>query len=72
MKPTRCHVCDDTGWVCEDHPDRPSDCVPVARSCTCGGAGKPCPVCNTPAAGERPRMGPDFVPALDRDKGSIH
>ena len=30
------------------------------------------PVCNDPGAGERPRLGPDFIPRLDRDKGSIH
>ncbi|TWB66650.1 hypothetical protein [Bradyrhizobium sacchari] len=35
-----CTICDDTGWVCENHPDRPWD---GPRGCTCGGAGVPCP-----------------------------
>ncbi len=68
-----CTVCDDTGWVCENHPDRPSDCCGNSkRACTCGGAGKPCPMCNQPAPGERPRMPADFVPKLDVDKGTVH
>jgi hypothetical protein len=32
-----CALCDNTGRICENHRDRPSDCMPVARSCTCGG-----------------------------------
>jgi hypothetical protein len=30
------------------------------------------PDCNEPHGGERPDMGEDFVPALDRDKGPVH
>jgi hypothetical protein len=69
----RCEVCDDTGWVCENHPDRPSDCGGSKRLdvCICGGAGMPCLECNQPKEGERPRMPADFIPALDRDKGPI-
>jgi hypothetical protein len=40
MKCTHCH---DTGWVCENHADRPWE---GPHACTCGGAGMPCPICN--------------------------
>jgi hypothetical protein len=43
-----------------------------AHEAICGGAGMPCPVCNEPHDGERPYMGDDFVPAVDRDKGLVH
>ena len=52
----RCEVCDNSGWGCENHPDRPSDCGDSKRACTCGGAGMPCLVCNQPEPGERPRL----------------
>ena len=69
----RCETCDDTGWVCENHPDRPSDCGGSKRADVCGcGAGMPCRVCNQPATGERPRMPADFVPQFDRDRGPVH
>ena len=69
----RCEVCEDTGWVCENHPDRPSDCGGSASKRVCGcGAGMPCLMCNTPKLGERPRMPPDFTPRDDADKGPIH
>jgi hypothetical protein len=29
-----CKVCDNTGWVCEEHPGRPSDCGGSERGCT--------------------------------------
>jgi hypothetical protein len=35
----KCTVCEDTGWVCENHADVPWDG-------TCGAAGMPCPKCN--------------------------
>jgi hypothetical protein len=35
-----CGACDDEGWVCERHPDRPVD------HDDCDGAGMPCPRCN--------------------------
>ena len=41
-----CNNCDDTGWVCEGHPDRPWD-GGSSRADACGcGAGAPCDVCN--------------------------
>lgn len=41
-----CKNCDDTGWVCEAHEDRPWGGVSSrADACDCG-AGSPCDVCN--------------------------
>ena len=39
----KCAVCEDCGWVCETHPDRPFQ---GEHACTCGDAGEPCPRCN--------------------------
>jgi hypothetical protein len=44
----KCLVYEDTGWVCEDHPDQPWE---GPHACACGGAGAPCP-----AAMPRPLM----------------
>lgn len=66
-----CKTCEDTRWVCEDHPDRPWGSN-HPNACRCGGAGMPCPVCNEPKAGERPVMPTDFIAHIDRDKGSVH
>ena len=65
----KCAVCDDTGWVCEEHPDKPWHARP--GGCECG-AGMPCLACNQPKEDQRPRMPADFVPHIDRDKGPIH
>jgi hypothetical protein len=70
IEPTPCPACGDTGWVCEDHADRPWNDRPNA--CRCGGAGMPCLVCNQPKDGERPRMPKDFAAHIDRDKAPIH
>jgi hypothetical protein len=59
MTVVRCLICDDTGWVCEVHPDRPSGCTPSAlRACKCREPGMPCE-CN-PAGGidEPPKIPP--------------
>ena len=64
-----CARCDNTRWVCENHPD---EAWTPAHEKICGGAGMPCPDCNRPHDGERPSMGDDFVPAFDRDKGLVH
>lgn len=40
----KCAQCLGSGWVCEDHPDRPSDVV-TEGGCDCGGAAAPC-TCN--------------------------
>ena len=39
----KCSLCEDCGWVCETHPDRPWE---GEHACTCGAAGAPCPRCN--------------------------
>jgi hypothetical protein len=56
-----CDLCDDTGWVCEDHADRPlkgdSKC---ADACSFG-AGMPCPRCR------RDSRHVDLVPRLPSD-----
>lgn len=49
-EPYRCLNCMDQRWVCEDHPHVPWD---EGEGC-CGGAGIPCPMCNT----ERPPANP--------------
>jgi hypothetical protein len=38
-----CPLCDDCGWVCENHPSKPWE---GERACQCGGAGMPCHYCN--------------------------
>jgi hypothetical protein len=52
----KCERCDSTGWVCENHHDKPWDGSP--RDCGCGGAGEPCPQCNVPA---NPKEPPRFL-----------
>jgi hypothetical protein len=48
-----CTNCRDGLWVCENHADRPWEGVSNSdNACDCGGAGMPCPVCNT---GDIPR-----------------
>jgi hypothetical protein len=54
-----CLLCEDTGWVCEDHPDQPWE---GPHACRCGAAGAPCPHCNRPDNGEPPRMPIGFKP----------
>jgi len=53
----QCPRCDSTGWVCEDHSDRPWD---GAKACGCGGAGMPCPSCNVSNADNPPRLPEGF------------
>ncbi len=41
-----CRNCEDAGWVCENHQDRPwGGHSASSLACDCG-AGAPCPVCN--------------------------
>jgi hypothetical protein len=58
--------CDSTGWVCENHSDRPWD---GAKACGCGGAGMPRPSCNVSAPDNPPRLPEDFQrdESLDHD-----
>jgi hypothetical protein len=42
-----CPVCDDKGWVCKNHPDRPWQIVSDRwDACDCGPRA-PCPTCNS-------------------------
>jgi hypothetical protein len=59
-----CPHCRDTGWVCEEHPNKPMDHE------GCAGAGMPC-ICNRADAEHPPALPPGF--RVDRDKdGSRH
>ena len=42
----KCRGCVDTFWVCDAHPDLPSDIGASPRACKCGAPGMPCPDCN--------------------------
>jgi hypothetical protein len=57
-----CETCDDIGWVCESHPDRPWE-GPCA--CLCGAAGAPC---NFPTDGEPPRMPAGFGTGVNKER----
>jgi hypothetical protein len=52
-----CFLCEDCGWVCESHPERPWRGM---YACGCGSAGAPCPSCNSSAEGKVP--GSSFTP----------
>jgi len=40
-----CDICDNN-WVCETHPDKPSDITSDRKdACHCGGAAMPCRAC---------------------------
>jgi hypothetical protein len=64
----KCALCEDSGWVCENHPKRAWE---GEHACECGGAGAPCPICNVPEAGEAPRLPKDYATAFD-EKGWRH
>jgi hypothetical protein len=58
----KCLLCDDCGWVCEDHPDWPWE---GTYACPCGGIGMPCPRCNSDL--ETPPRPPEGI-RIDVDK----
>jgi hypothetical protein len=57
----KCARCQDTGWVCERHDDRPMD------HDGCPGAGMPCPSCNVSNEENPPRLPAGFQPDEDLD-----
>jgi hypothetical protein len=59
----KCTLCEDCGWVCEEHPERPWG---GKYACICGGAGAPCPRCNV-TENEPPRMPEGFRTEIDKD-----
>jgi hypothetical protein len=63
-----CKICDGQGWVCENHQDIPWN---DGEGC-CGGAGAPCPQCNTPTDGSAPSMGPGTKLIWDRERGYLN
>ena len=64
--PVKCSLCEDCGWVCESHPNKPWE---GEHACTCGAAGAPCPRCN--AGDDDPRMPKGFKTEFDK-KGWRH
>ena len=65
-----CSVCDNTGWVCEEHPDRPwRGTSQRADACDCVRVGMPCE-CN-PCGGidEPPAISPIARVTLDTKNG---
>jgi hypothetical protein len=63
-----CLVCDNTGWVCEEHPDRPwRGNSQRADACHCVRVGMPCK-CN-PCGGidDPPKLSPIARVTLDKN-----
>jgi hypothetical protein len=60
----KCAQCEDCGWVCEDHPDRPWE---GSHACSGGGVGAPCPACNVPHEGAAARMPTGFKTEVAKD-----
>jgi hypothetical protein len=58
----KCILCADTGWVCENPPDKEG-----AGACTCGAAGAPCPACNVPEEGSEPRPPEGLKTEVNKD-----
>jgi hypothetical protein len=52
----KCITCDDTGWVCENHPDRPWKGFSKRFDASGCGAGAPCELCNPSNADHPPDM----------------
>ncbi len=59
-----CTLCEDSGWVCEAHPQMPWE---GPDACKCGAPGMPCPWCNKPAVGKEPRLPDGFKTEVDKD-----
>lgn len=59
-----CPLCDDCGWVCENHLARPWE---GEHACECGGAGMPCPYCNMSDEVSPPRLLSDFKIDVESD-----
>lgn len=69
-----CPLCDDTGWVCEDHRDRPlTGDSKRADACSLG-AGMPCPRCNSDSrhVDTVPRLPPGMRARIDRGPWPWH
>jgi hypothetical protein len=64
----QCALREDTGWVCENHPDTPWD---GDHACSCGGAGAPCPRCNPSDRTTRHGRRPAHMSSSTRRDGAI-
>jgi hypothetical protein len=64
----KCDCCEDCGWVCENHPEKPWG---GEHACGCGGAGMPCPNCNVSGDDSSPRPPKGFRTEFDK-KGWRH
>jgi hypothetical protein len=66
-----CNLCDDTGWVCEDHGDRPLKADSKRPDVCPFGVGIPCPRCNRDSrhVAHVPRLPLGMQVALDRKQG---
>jgi hypothetical protein len=62
-----CAVCDNTGWVCESHIDRPwAGASSREDACECG-ARTPCLKCNSSDRDHLPRMPEGHRTIFDKD-----
>jgi hypothetical protein len=61
----KCLLCEDCGWVCENHPDRPFE---GEHACTCSGAGAPCSNCNPTSESNAPRRPDGFKTDADKKR----
>ena len=59
-----CGLCEDTGWVCENHPGKPWD---GDHACGCGAAGMPCMRCNPSDLDDPPRPPAGMHIELDKE-----
>jgi hypothetical protein len=63
-----CGLCEDTGWVCENHPEEPWD---GDHACGCGAAGMPCVRCNPSDLDNPPGRRPVRVSNSTKKAGAI-
>jgi hypothetical protein len=66
-----CPLCDDTGWVCEDHGNRPLKSDSQRADACSFGAGVPCPRCNPDSrhVNQVPRLPPDMRLTINLKQG---
>lgn len=68
----KCENCQDEGWVCENHTDRPWNGANAHEGgCECG-AGMPCEECNSSDYDNLPRPSPGTKTIWDYKNGWRH
>jgi hypothetical protein len=73
MMAAPCVTCDDTGWVCEAHPDRPAAMFSGRFDACNRGAAAPCLTCNPGDADNPPDMSRTGLKiTVDTKTGSRH